>query len=88
MTPGGTSGVPTAPSRMASNAAQLVERRVGEDLAVAQVALAAEVELGRVERDAGRPEDLDRLGGDLRSDAVAADDGDAMRCALGHGRSS
>ena len=53
MTPGGTSGVPTAPSRMASKRAQLVERGVGQDLAVAQVALAAEVEVDGVEVDAG-----------------------------------
>ncbi len=57
---------------------QLVERGVGQDLAVAEVALATEVELDGVDRHAGRPDDLERLGGDLRSDAVTSDDGDAM----------
>ena len=59
--------------------AQLVERRVGEDLAVAQVAGAAEVELGGRDVDAGGPHHLDRLGGDLRTDAVAADHRDPVR---------
>ena len=40
-------------------AAQLVERGVGQDLAVAQVALPAEVEVDGVEGDAGGPQDLD-----------------------------
>ena len=62
--------------------AQLVERGVGEDLAVAEVAVAAEVEVDRVDGDARRLDDLDRLGGDLGPDAVTPDDGDAMRCSL------
>ena len=82
MTPGGTSGVPTAPSRIASNPRSSVERRVAEDLAVAQVARAAEVEVVGVEVDAGGADHLQRLRGHLRADAVAADHCDPM-C---HGR--
>ena len=67
---------------MQSNVAQLVERRVGEDLAVAQVPLPAEVELGRVDVDAGGAHHLDRLGRHLRPDAVAADHCNLVR----HGR--
>ena len=66
-------------------AAQLVERGVGQDLAVAQVAVAAEVELDGVEGDAGGRDDLDRLGGHLRPDAVAADHGDSMGADHGPG---
>ena len=92
ITPGGTAGVPTAPSRIASNVRSSVERGVGQDLAVTQVAVAAEVELDRVEACARGVEDLERLGRHLRPDAVAADHGDAMstirrRARAGHGRS-
>ena len=59
-------------------AAQLVERRVGQDLAVAQVARAAEVEVGRVDVDAGGAHHLHRLGRHLGPDAVAADHCDPM----------
>ena len=81
MTPGGTSGVPTAPSRTASRSRDLVELAVGEDLARAQVAAAAEVVVDGPRRDAGRVDDLERLGDDLGADAVTADDPDAV----GHG---
>ena len=78
MTPGGTSGVPTAPSRMASKPRSSSSVVVGQDLAVAQVAGAAEVVVDRVEVDAGGAHDLQRLGDDLGADAVAADDRDAV----------
>ena len=78
MTPGGTSGVPTAPSRMASKPRSSSSVVVGEDLAVAEVAMPAEVELDGVELGAGSVEDAQRLGGDLGPDAVAADHGDAV----------
>jgi len=57
---------------------QLVQRRVGENLAVAEVARTTEVEVGRVDVDSGGPDDLQCLDGDLGSDAVAADDCYAM----------
>jgi hypothetical protein len=59
---------------------QLVERGVGQDLAVVQVALAAELEVDGLHVDAGGPQHLDRLRRHLRPDAVAADHGDAMCC--------
>ena len=65
-------------------AAQLVEHRVGQDVAGREVAAAAEVVVGRVERDAGGAHDLQRLGGHFGPDAVAADDPDPV----GHARSS
>ena len=60
-------------------AAQLLERRFGQNLAVAEVALAAEVELDGVELDARRVEDAQCLGDDLGPDPVTADHGDAVR---------
>ena len=53
--------------------AQLVERGVAEDLAVAEVPGAAEVEVGGFELDARGVHDLERFGGHLRPDPVAAD---------------
>ncbi len=67
-------------------APQLVERGVGQDLAVAQVTLAAEVEVGRVELHAGGAHHLQGLGGHLGADAVAADDGQAVGLVRSHGR--
>ena len=64
-------------------AAQLLERRVGEDLAVAEVALPAEVELDGVELGARGLEDAQRLGGHLGTDPVAADHGDAVWAVTG-----
>jgi hypothetical protein len=57
---------------------ELVERLVGQHFTVAQVAPAAEVELGGIEGDAGRPQHLQRLGRHLGADAVAPDDRDSM----------
>ena len=54
-------------------AAQLVERRIRQDLAVTQVSGAAEVVVGGVEIDPGSAHDLQRFGGHLWADAVAAD---------------
>ena len=61
--------------------ADLPEHRIGEDLAGAQVACAAEVERHGLVGDTGRVDDLERLGDDLGADAVTADDPDAV----GHG---
>ena len=61
---------------------KFVEHPVGEDLTVAQVAGPAEIEVGRGDVDPGGPNDLDRLGGHFRADAVAADHCDVVR----HGR--
>ncbi len=47
ITPGGTSGRADRPEQDAVERAEFVERLVGEDLAVAQVSLASEVEVGR-----------------------------------------
>ncbi len=58
--------------------AQLVDRLVGEDLAGPQVAGAPEVVLLRVEDNARGTRDLDGLGHDIGTDAVAADHGDAV----------
>ena len=84
MIPGGTSGVPTAPSRMASNVRNSSSVVVGEDLAVAEVARPAEVEVGRVDVDAGGADHLHRLGRHLGPDPVAADHCDAMRHRASH----
>ena len=51
---------------------------VGEDRAVALVALPTEVERRRLVADAGRVEALDGLGDDLGADAVSPDDPDAI----------
>ncbi len=56
----------------------LLDGLVGEHHAVAEVAGAAEVVVDGVELDAGRGDDLERLGDDLGADAVAADDTDAV----------
>ena len=71
--------------------AQLVEHGVGQHLAVAQVARAAEVVVDGVERDAGgRARTFSASAIDLGADAVAADDGDAVgairRGGVRHGR--
>ena len=60
---------------------QLIEDRVRQDLAVTQVAGTAEVVAGGVDVDAGRPNDLQRLGRHLGADAVAAD----HRNSISHG---
>ncbi len=78
MTPGGTSGVPTAPSSRASSPRHSSHRVVVEHHAVPQVAGAAEVVVDGVELDAGGAHDLQRLGDDLGADAVAADDAHAV----------
>ena len=57
-------------------AAPLVDDLVGQHRAVAQVAGAAEVVVDGVELDAGGAHDLQGLGDDLGTDAVAADDAD------------
>ena len=59
--------------------AELLDRRLAQHLAVAQVPPAAEVEVGGVDVGAGRAEHLEGLGGDLRTDPVATDHRDAMR---------
>ncbi len=59
-------------------AAELLERLVGEHLAGCEVAAAAEVVVGRVERDPRGAHDLERLRGHLGADAVAADDPDPV----------
>ncbi len=74
MTPGGTSGVPTAPSRSASSPRHSSIDLVGQDRAVAQITGAAEVVVHRVQIDARGAHDLQGLGDDLDTDAVAADD--------------
>ena len=59
--------------------ADLVEHGVGQHLAGREVALGAEVVAGLLELHAGRRrrlEHLERLGGHLRADAVAGDDGE------------
>ncbi len=78
MTPGGTSGVPTAPRKQGVEAPPLLEDLVGQHHAVAQVAGAAEVVVDGLELDAGRADDLQALGHDLGADAVAADHADAV----------
>jgi hypothetical protein len=78
-TPGGTSGA----EQDGVEVADLSEHRIGEDLARAQVARAAEVERHGLVGDAGRVDDLERLADDLWTDAVAADDPDAVgQCAV------
>ncbi len=77
ITPEGTAvdpiGGPTAPSRIASMAAELFEDRVGQDLARALVAAGPEVVVDRLHGDAGGGDDLERLRDDLRADPVAPD---------------
>ena len=58
---------------------QLVERRVAQDLAVFQIPGTPEMELRRGDVDSGRPDDLDGLCGDVRSDAVASDHCNVVR---------
>ena len=67
------------PQQNGLEAAQLVQRLVGQHDTVAQVAGGAQVEVGDVELDAGGGDDLQCLVAHLRPDAVAADDGDPMR---------
>ena len=57
---------------------ELVEHRVAQHLAGADVARRAEVVVGGPERDAGRFDHLQRLGQHLRPDAVPADDRDVV----------
>ena len=57
---------------------ELIEHRIAEDLAVAQVARPAQIEVGGVDVDACRPNHLQRFGRDLRADPVATDDCNAM----------
>ena len=69
--------------------ADLGEHRVGQHLAGGEVALGAEVVAGLLELHVGRGghlEDLEGLGGHLRADAVAGDDGelDGCRRRVGH----
>ena len=78
MTPGGISGVPTAPRRMASSSRQLVEDGVGQDLAGAQVPRSTQVVVDGVEVDAGRPHRLEGLGDDVGTDPVPTDDTDLV----------
>ena len=68
-------------------ATDLGQRLVGQDRAVAQVAGAAEVELGGVELDTGGPDDLQGLGHHLGADPVSSDDCDLVhvRCLLASG---
>src|SRR5262249_16600453 len=54
------------------------------DDTVPQVPGGAEVECGGVQVDAGGRDHLERLGADLRPDAVATDHGDLMPAARGH----
>ena len=66
----------------------LGEHGVGQHLTGGEVALRAEVVAGLLELHAGRGghlEDLERLGGHLRTDAVAADDGEAYGADVGSG---
>ena len=65
-------------------AAELLQRLVREDGAVAPVAGCPEVEVGGVEIHPGRRHDLEGLGADLGPDAVAADHGHPMPAALVH----
>ena len=58
--------------------AQLVEDGVGQDLARAQVAVAAQVVVDGVEVDAGGPHDGQGLGHHLRTDPVPTDDSDVV----------
>ena len=74
MTPGGTLGRADRAEQEGVEPAPLVEHLVGQHRAVAQVAGAAEVVVDRVEVDAGGAHDLEGLGDDLGTDAVAADD--------------
>ena len=71
-------GGPSGPLRMASQPRMRVEVGVVEHVAVAQVAVGAEVEVDLVELDAGGAHDLQGLGDDRRADAVAGDDADPM----------
>ena len=78
MTPGGTSGVPTAPSRIASKPRSSSSDRVGQHLAVAQVAGAAEVVVDRCRASTPAARTTFSASAiDLGADAVAADDPDA-----------
>ena len=78
MTPGRHVGRADGAEQDGVEVAQLLQHVVAEDLAVAQVAGAAEVEVDRVDRHAGGAHHLQGLGGDLRTDPVATDDCNAM----------
>ena len=84
MTPGRHVGRADGAEQERVEASPLVDDLVGEHDAVAQVAGAAEVVVDRVEIDAGGAHDLQRLGDDLGTDPVAADDSDPV---MGHMRS-
>jgi hypothetical protein len=58
---------------------QFVECGVGEDLAVSQVALATEIELGGGDVDPCGTDDLHGRGRHLRADSVPADHCDVVR---------
>ena len=67
--------------------ADLVEHRVGQYLPCGEVALGSEVVAGLLDlHRRGRLERLERLGGHLRPDAVAADHGHPDRCGRAGGR--
>jgi hypothetical protein len=61
---------------------QLAEHRVGEDVARAQVAVAAQVVVDGVEGHPGGAHDLERLGDHLRPDAVTGEDPDPVGHAI------
>ena len=52
-------------------ATKLFEHSIGQDLAVAQVASATEIEIGGLEVYSGGADDLERLNGDFWANAVA-----------------
>ena len=60
------------------DAAQLVEHRVGQHLAGAQVARPPEVVVDGLDRHRGGAHDLQGLGQHFGADAVAADDADSV----------
>ena len=71
---GGAHGRPDGPEQDGVVAAELLERRVGQHLAGAQVPVGAEVVVGGVEHHARGRHHLQRLGDHLGPDAVAADE--------------
>ena len=78
MTPGGTSRRADGAEQDGIEAAQLLERRVGQDLAVAEVALAAEVELDGVESTPAAPRTLSASA--VTSGPIPSPPITAMRC--------
>ena len=74
MTPGGTSGVPDRAEQERVEPPPLLDHLVGQDRAVAEIASAAEVVVDRVQIDTRGAHDLEGLGDDLDTDAVASDD--------------